>query len=155
MVLLSGQGNQRRCPGSKIEFAGGRRKAYRDADRQKTDELQKDQDDISAEAKQLEVESADHLHQHAIFGARRDTVSNCDRNWRHLRAHNRKSFWMVSLAFGVVGVALVIQGAFRALTASRPGKRLLAGDFWIQDGGRRLPLPPAGKIDSVGYFARG
>jgi hypothetical protein len=97
--------------GSKIELLEAEEKRVSDGDRQKLTSYKKDQDDISAEAKQLEFESAGHLHQHAIF-ARGVTLFQIAIAIGAISVlTNRRSFWVVSLAFGVVGVALVVQGA--------------------------------------------
>jgi len=123
VLLIRATGNQRRCPGIEDRVAGGRGKHIADADRQKLTSLQKDQDDICGKKTEasLEVESADHHSSTCKFSRARDTVSNVAIAIGAISVlTNRKSFWMVSLAFGVSACGLVIQGAF-ATDGSRPG----------------------------------
>ena len=96
--------------GSKMELleAEGRPVAAKDV--QKMAEYKKDQEDITAQAKELQHSSEAHLARHVVF-ARAVTLFQIAIAIGAISAlTNRRSFWFVSLAFGLGGIVFLVQG---------------------------------------------
>jgi hypothetical protein len=96
--------------GSKMELleAEGRPASAKDA--QKLADYKKDQDDIAAEANELQHSAEAHLRRHVIF-ARGVTLFQIAIAIGAISAlTNRRGFWFVSLAFGLGGIAFLVQG---------------------------------------------
>jgi len=96
--------------GSKLELLEAEGRPVTPKDREKLAEYKRDQDGIAAEAKEREVSSAQHLQRHVVF-ARAVTLFQIAIAVGAIAAlTNRRSFWYVSMAFGVVGLAFLAQG---------------------------------------------
>ncbi len=97
--------------GSKIELLEAEGKPVSPKDRDKLLAYKKDQDDISAEAKEKEEGSKDHLRRHVVF-SRGVTLFQIAIAVGAISAlTQRKSFWFVSLAFGLLGIGFLVQGS--------------------------------------------
>jgi hypothetical protein len=96
--------------GSKLELLEAEGKLVAQKDREKIAEYKKDQDDIAAEAKEREVAAEDHLKRHVIF-ARGVTLFQIAIAIGAIAAlTSRRRFWLVSLAFGAVGIFFLLEG---------------------------------------------
>lgn len=96
--------------GSKIELLEAEGRAISPSDRSKMDSYRKEQDDISAQAKEREGSSEEHLHSHVVY-ARGVTLFQIAIAIGAISVlTNRKAFWLVSLAFGILGAFFLVQG---------------------------------------------
>ena len=96
--------------GSKIELLEAEGKPISPKDRQKTADYKKEQDDISAQAKEKERSSEEHLRRHVLF-SRGVTVFQIAIAIGAIAAlTSRRSFWFVSLALGGLGIVCLAQG---------------------------------------------
>jgi hypothetical protein len=95
--------------GSKIELLEAEGKPIAEADRRKLSDYKKDQDGISGEATEKEHASEAHLAKHVIY-ARCVTLFQIAIAIGAISVlTDRRSFWLVSLAFGLAGVVSLIQ----------------------------------------------
>lgn len=95
---------------SKMDLLEAEGRPVSDKDRQKVADYKKEQDEISAEAAELEHSAEAHLVRHVLF-ARGVTLFQIAIAMGAISAlTNRKAFWLVSLGFGVVGVVFLAQG---------------------------------------------
>lgn len=96
--------------GSKIELLEAEGKPVSPKDRDKIAEYKKEQDQISAEAKEKEHRSESHLHKHVIL-ARGVTFFQIAIAVGAIAAlTSRKPFWFVSLGFGAIGLWFLCHG---------------------------------------------
>jgi hypothetical protein len=96
--------------GSKMELLESEGKPASARDAQKMAEYKKDQDDIAAEANERQRSAEAHLRRHVIF-ARAVTLFQIAIAIGAISAlTNRRAFWFVSLAFGLGGIAFLVQG---------------------------------------------
>jgi hypothetical protein len=96
--------------GSKIELLEAEGKAIAGADRKKMEDYKREQDQISAEATGKELASEAHLRKHVVF-ARGVTLFQIAIAIGAISVlTDRRSFWFVSLAFGLVGALFLVQG---------------------------------------------
>lgn len=96
--------------GSKMELLEAEGKAVAARDAEKLAGYKRDQDDISAEANERQRSAEAHLARHVVF-ARAVTLFQIAIAVGAISAlTNRKSFWYVSLAFGLGGLAFLAQG---------------------------------------------
>jgi hypothetical protein len=95
--------------GSKMELLEAEGRAVSDSDRRKQAEYKKDQEGISDEATEKERASQAHLAKHVIY-ARCVTLFQIAIAIGAISVlTDRRSFWFVSLGFGVVGAAFLVQ----------------------------------------------
>jgi Domain of unknown function (DUF4337) len=96
--------------GSKIELLDAEGKAISSSDKKKMEVYKEEQDEISSEATEKEHSSEDHLKKHVIF-ARAVTLFQIAIAIGAISVlTNRRPFWFVSLAFGLLGAVFLIQG---------------------------------------------
>jgi hypothetical protein len=95
---------------SKMELLEGEGKPAAGKDQEKLAEYKKEQDDIAAGAREKERSAEEHLRRHVIF-ARGVTLFQIAIAIGAISVlTNRRAFWFVSLAFGLVGVFFLAQG---------------------------------------------
>ena len=98
---------------SKIELLQGEGRTVSPKDQDKLEQYKKDQDEATNAAKEHEADSQKHLASHVVF-ARGVTLFQIAIAIGAISVLiHRKSFWLVSLAFGGVGVFFLIQGFLR------------------------------------------
>ncbi len=96
--------------GSKLELLEAEGRPVAPRDRQKMLDYKKEQDDIAAEAAAGERAAEGHLKRHVVF-ARAVTLFQIAIAIGAIAAlTNRRLFWHVSLAFGLVGILFLAQG---------------------------------------------
>lgn len=96
--------------GSKIELLEAEGRPVSAKDRQKVADYKKDQDDITAEANEKEQSAGEHLARHVVF-SRAVTLFQIAIAVGAISAlTNRRPFWFVSIAFGVLGIVFLAQG---------------------------------------------
>jgi hypothetical protein len=97
---------------SKLELLSSLGKPVSQKDEEKLAEYKKDQEEISRQAKELESSSQNHLEHHVVL-ARGVTLFQVAIAVAAISIlTKRKRFWIVSLAFGVGGLAFLAQGLF-------------------------------------------
>lgn len=95
---------------SKIELLEAEGRPVSAKDRQKVSDYKKDQDDITAEANEKEQSAGEHLARHVVF-SRAVTLFQIAIAVGAISAlTNRRPFWFVSIAFGVLGIVFLAQG---------------------------------------------
>ena len=95
---------------SKMELLEGEGKAASSKDKEKLEQYKKDQDDITEKAKESEESSEKHLGAHVVF-ARGVTLFQIAIAIGAISVLiQRRSFWLVSLLFGAVGIFFLVQG---------------------------------------------
>ena len=95
---------------SKLEILEAEGKPVSEKDRQKIADYKKDQDDISAEATEMEHSAEGHLKVHVVF-ARAVTLFQIAIAIGAIAAlTNRRPFWFLSLIFGAVGIYFLLAG---------------------------------------------
>jgi hypothetical protein len=95
---------------SKMELLEAEGRPASAKDTEKLSGYKKDQDDIAAEANERERSAEEHLRRHVIF-ARAVTLFQIAIAIGAISAlTNRRGFWFVSLAFGLGGIAFLLQG---------------------------------------------
>ena len=98
---------------SKIELLEGEGKTVSAKDKEKVEQYRKDQEEITAKAKEHEADSAKHLASHVVY-ARGVTLFQIAIAIGAIAVLiHRKSFWLVSLGFGAVGLFFLVQGLLR------------------------------------------
>jgi hypothetical protein len=98
---------------SKMELLEGEGKAVSAKDTEKIEQYRKDQDEITAGAKEHEESSERHLASHVVY-ARGVTLFQIAIAIGAISVLiHRRSFWLVSLGFGAVGVVFLVQGLLR------------------------------------------
>ena len=96
--------------GSKMELLEAEGKPVTEKDVQKLAGYKRDQEDITAEANEKQQSAEAHLRRHVIF-ARAVTLFQIAIAVGAISAlTHRRSFWFVSMAFGLVGILFLIQG---------------------------------------------
>jgi hypothetical protein len=96
--------------GSKVELLEAEGRQIAPSDRKKLDDYRTEQDEISAEAKEKEHSSEEHLRSHVIF-ARGVTLFQIAIAIGAISVlTGRRAFWLVSLGFGLLGMVFLIQG---------------------------------------------
>ena len=96
---------------SKIEILEAEGKPVSAKDLQKVADYKKDQDDISAEATEMEHSAEGHLKVHVVF-ARAVTLFQIAIAIGAIAAlTNRRPFWFLSLIFGAVGIFFLVSWA--------------------------------------------
>lgn len=94
----------------RIETLEALGKPIKDDARIKVEDYEKDQKEISAEAKEKEAAATEHLHRHQIV-ARAVTLFQVSIAMCAIAALvRRRRFWYVGLAFGGVGAVFFVQG---------------------------------------------
>jgi hypothetical protein len=97
--------------GSKIELLEAEGKAIAGSDRKKMEDYKKEQDGISAEATEKERGAGDHLRKHVVY-ARAVTLFQIAIAIGAISVlTDRRPFWFVSLAFGLVGACFLLQAS--------------------------------------------
>jgi hypothetical protein len=92
---------------SKFELLASLGKSVSEKDKEKLGEYRKEQEEISNQAKEMESSSQNHLQHHAR-GVTLFQVAIAIAAISILT--KRRRFWLVSLAFGVGGLAFLLQG---------------------------------------------
>jgi hypothetical protein len=96
--------------GSKMELLEAEGKPVAQKDVQKMAGYKKDQDDITAEANEKQQSAEAHLRRHVIF-ARAVTLFQIAIAIGAISAlTNKRAFWFLSMAFGLVGILFLVQG---------------------------------------------
>jgi len=96
--------------GSKIELLEAEGKPSSAKDRQRMGDYKKEQDEIASEANEKARSSEEHLQRHVVF-ARGVTLFQIAIAIGAISAlTNRRAFWLVSLAFGALGIVFLAQG---------------------------------------------
>lgn len=99
---------------AKIELLEASGKSVNQGDAAKAARYENDQKDISAQAKELEKSSESHLRSHVIF-SRGVTLFQVAIAVAAISVlTNRRRFWLLSVAFGAVGVFFLLQGLLMA-----------------------------------------
>jgi Domain of unknown function (DUF4337) len=96
--------------GSKIELLEAEGKPVNPKDREKLSDYKKEQDQIAEEAREKEHGSEQHLHRHVIFAQSVTLFQIAIAIGAISALTNRRSFWFVSLTFGLVGIFSLVQG---------------------------------------------
>ena len=97
---------------SKLELLKAVGKPSSEKDQEKLAEYKKEQEDIKRMAEEKEQASERHLNSHVIF-ARAVTMFQVAIAVAAISVlTKRRRFWLVSLAFGLVGAAFMVQGLF-------------------------------------------
>jgi len=95
---------------TKMEMAALMGKSKSEKDEGKLKDYKKEQDEISAQAKEKEESSKSHLRHHVVF-ARGVTLFQVAIGVAAISAlTRRRKFWYVGLFFGAVGLAFLIEG---------------------------------------------
>ena len=95
---------------SKMELLEAEGKPVSAKDQKKLDEYKKEQEEISAEAKKKEHAAESHLHKHVIFSRGVTLFQIAIAIGAISVLTNRRAFWFVSLAFGLLGGFFLAQG---------------------------------------------
>jgi len=96
--------------GSKIDLLEAEGRPVNPSDGRKMEDYKKEQDAISAEAKEKEHASEEHLHSHVVF-ARGVTLFQIAIAIGAISVlTDRRAFWLVSLGFGLFGAFFLVQG---------------------------------------------
>jgi hypothetical protein len=97
---------------SKLELLSSLGKPISGKEQEKVSEYKKDQEEISSQAKEMEISSQSHLSHHVIL-ARGVTLFQVAIAIAAISILTKKRrFWFVSLAFGLGGIGFLIQGLF-------------------------------------------
>jgi heme/copper-type cytochrome/quinol oxidase subunit 4 len=98
--------------GAKLEMLKAVGKPSNEKDQEKLTEYKNEQEDIKRQAEEKEQASERHLHSHVIF-ARAVTMFQVAIAVAAISVlTQRRRFWFISLAFGLVGAAFLLQGFF-------------------------------------------
>ena len=98
--------------GSKKETLQALGQANSATDEEKLKRYGREQEDIQKEAQEKQASSALHLRTHTIF-ARSVTMFQVAIAVAAISVlTKRRRFWLISMAFGLIGIAFLIQGAF-------------------------------------------
>jgi hypothetical protein len=97
---------------SKLELLSSLGKPISGKDQEKLSQYKKEQEEISNQAKEMETSSQEHLEHHVVL-ARGVTLFQVAIAIAAISIlTKRRRFWLVSLAFGVGGLAFLLQGIF-------------------------------------------
>jgi hypothetical protein len=98
--------------GSKMETLQALGHANSAADEEKLKRYGQEQEEIQTQAREKQADSARHLQTHTIF-ARSVTMFQVAIAVAAISVlTRRRRFWLISIAFGVIGIVFLIQGAF-------------------------------------------
>ena len=98
---------------SKMELLEGEGKKASAKDREKLEQYKKDQDEITAIAKEKQEGSEAHLRSHVVY-ARGVTLFQIAIAIGAISVLiHKRAFWLVSLAFGALGVFFLVQGILK------------------------------------------
>ena len=96
--------------GSKIELLEAENRGVSEKDRDNLARYRRDQEEIQAQAKERQAASEAHLRSHVVF-ARGVTLFQVAIAVGAISVlTSRRSFWFVSLAFGLAGAAFLVHG---------------------------------------------
>jgi hypothetical protein len=95
--------------GSKLELLQGLDKTPSASDRQKLADYKKEQEEIKIKAEEMESSSHEHLRAHVVF-ARAVTLYQVAIALGAISVlTNKRTFWLISLMFGLLGFAFMVQ----------------------------------------------
>ena len=94
----------------KMELLAAEGKPATEKDEQKLAAYKQEQAEIQTRAKELQGDAKAHLQRHVIFSRGVTLFQIAIAVGAISVLTNRKSFWFVSLAFGLVGVGFLVQG---------------------------------------------